>query len=73
MAATSHDEQLLKIARQVTRLENRAKDKRRELKLIMGELKARRKELKAYTQNLADGNLPAWNERGPKLRTMGDR
>lgn len=66
----SHEEQLMKIARSVARLETKARGLRQQLKNVTAELRAKRKELKAYAQNIVD--IP-WNERSPKFGTLGDK
>lgn len=73
MSTLSHDEQLMRLARQVSKLETKAREQRRQLKQTTADLRARRRELKAYAQSVSDGNLPAWNERSPRFGTMGDK
>jgi septal ring factor EnvC (AmiA/AmiB activator) len=72
MTALAHDEQLMRLARQLAKLETKARELRRQLKVVTKDIKARRKELKAYSQRVADGNV-AWNERAPKFGTLGDK
>lgn len=66
----SHDEQLMRFARNVAKLETRARELRKQLKTVTSELRYRRRELKQYAQAVTD--IP-WNERAPNFGTLGDK
>lgn len=65
----SHDEQLMKHARAVARLETKARELRARLKLVTTDLKSARKLLRTYTQSLTD---QPWNERAPPMRVFNE-
>lgn len=70
MSALSHDEQLMKAARAIARLERKARGLRAELKEVTRNLKAARRELRAYAQGIADHR---WNESAPPMRVFGEK
>lgn len=51
----SHEAQLMRTARRISSLESRQRSLRRELAEVAGELKARRRELKAIAQMATEG------------------
>ena len=50
----SHDQMMIRLARQIASLERRQRNLKRELKIIAADLRTRRRELKAISQELAD-------------------
>lgn len=69
-SSLSHDEQLMRMARAVAKLEGRARALRLQLRKVSAELRAERKTFKAYAQNVADSN---WANQAPPLRTFGEK
>jgi septal ring factor EnvC (AmiA/AmiB activator) len=66
----AHDEQLMKAARSIARLESKARSLRYQLKETTRELREARRGLKAYAQNIVDHK---WNEQAPPMRTFGEK
>lgn len=66
----AHDSQLIKMALVVAKLENRAKQQRKDLKETTRELKFKRKELRAYAQSLTD--TPVEPGQVPPMRLFGE-
>lgn len=68
----AHDEQLLRMARTVARLESKARALRHQLKETTTTLRAEKKSLRAYAQSLADGNLIRAANSSP-MRLYGEK
>lgn len=67
----SHDEQLMRMARNIAKLETKARSLRAQLKLVVKDLKAEKKTLRAYAQSLADHELQSLQ--GPPMRLFGEK
>lgn len=68
----SHDNQLVRMALAVAKLEGKARQLRRDLKDVMRDLRFRRKELKSYAQSLTDKPIEARPD-SPPMRIFGER
>lgn len=65
----THDAQMIRMSRHIARLERKATELRRELRGVVTELKAHKRALRGYAQEVADGR----GFQTPPMRVFGER